>query len=328
MTSDRHGDQRPRRARHVHDPDAARAFVAEAFASHELRIGRAGSLDFELDIAATPRLSTARMSYGVDISIVGAPMRDCYHFNFLSSGESTVEHRGRREDFTAGRLGVAFGPDAPITILWTPDARHRHLNVRREALEEAASRLLGGRVGEDLAFDLTFPLLDGPGRALLKTLTFLHEQLDDRDGLPVLPRVEYELESALVTQVLLTVPHRFTAELRRSDGPPRSTARVRDVRAYIEEHATEALTVADLAAAFGVSVRAMQIGFRREFGVSPTTCIRNARLDLARRELQIGDATVTEVAVRLGFTHLSRFAGHYRDRFGELPSQTARVRRT
>ena len=37
--------------------------------------------------------------------------------------------------------------------------------------------------------------------------------------------------------------------------------------------------------------------------------------------------TVSEVAYRWGFTHLGRFAGAYRERFGETPSQTLRSTR-
>jgi transcriptional regulator GlxA family with amidase domain len=32
--------------------------------------------------------------------------------------------------------------------------------------------------------------------------------------------------------------------------------------------------------------------------------------------------TVTDVAIDLGFTHLSKFSKSYRERFGEMPSQT------
>ncbi len=36
---------------------------------------------------------------------------------------------------------------------------------------------------------------------------------------------------------------------------------------------------------------------------------------------------VTHIALRWGFTHLARFSGVYRARFGELPSQTLAVMR-
>jgi AraC-like DNA-binding protein len=52
------------------------------------------------------------------------------------------------------------------------------------------------------------------------------------------------------------------------------------------------------------------------------------RLDHVRTELLHSDPAevrVTEVAMRWGFFHQSRFAQQYRDRFGELPSATLRL---
>jgi transcriptional regulator GlxA family with amidase domain len=34
---------------------------------------------------------------------------------------------------------------------------------------------------------------------------------------------------------------------------------------------------------------------------------------------------VTDVAMQLGFGHLGRFAGHYRELYGEAPSATLRL---
>jgi AraC-like DNA-binding protein len=55
--------------------------------------------------------------------------------------------------------------------------------------------------------------------------------------------------------------------------------------------------------------------------------LRNVRLDLARFELKqksSGSTSVTEVAMNCGFSHLSKFASAYKERFGELPSETLR----
>ena len=46
------------------------------------------------------------------------------------------------------------------------------------------------------------------------------------------------------------------------------------------------------------------------------------RLHGARREIRVGKSSVTDVAMKWGFSHLGRFSGYYRDTFGELPSQT------
>jgi transcriptional regulator GlxA family with amidase domain len=38
------------------------------------------------------------------------------------------------------------------------------------------------------------------------------------------------------------------------------------------------------------------------------------------------DVRIASIALNCGFTHFGRFAQSYKDRFGESPSQTARLR--
>jgi transcriptional regulator GlxA family with amidase domain len=74
-----------------------------------------------------------------------------------------------------------------------------------------------------------------------------------------------------------------------------------------------------------VSVRTLHAAFQERLATSPMTYVRTVRLDRARAELLRSDpheVSVTDVAMRYGFAHLSRFAQQYRDRFGELPSVT------
>jgi AraC-like DNA-binding protein/Flp pilus assembly protein TadD len=85
-----------------------------------------------------------------------------------------------------------------------------------------------------------------------------------------------------------------------------------------------------LARACRVSPRTLQKHFEKYLGQSPTEVLRDIRLDRVRRDLLLGHDSVTvgELAARVGFTHLGRFSGWYRDRFGEAPSATlGRTRR-
>jgi AraC-like DNA-binding protein len=79
----------------------------------------------------------------------------------------------------------------------------------------------------------------------------------------------------------------------------------------------------------GYSRRSLELIFHRGVGMTPSRWFLNIRLNGALRELLVpGPAcSVTDVAMRWGFRHLSRFAEHYCRAFGELPSQTlARAR--
>ena len=84
--------------------------------------------------------------------------------------------------------------------------------------------------------------------------------------------------------------------------------------------------VRTLARACQVTPRTLQRHFQEFLGQSPREVLRDIRLDRIRRELLLGDDNVTtsELATRFGFTHLGRFSGWYRNRFGEAPSETLR----
>ncbi|OLT33268.1 helix-turn-helix domain-containing protein [Rhodococcus sp. KRD197] len=60
--------------------------------------------------------------------------------------------------------------------------------------------------------------------------------------------------------------------------------------------------------------------------MTPTTYIRDIRLEGVRRDLQKGGETIKvgDVAFSCGFNHLGRFASHYEAKFGETPSRTLR----
>ncbi|MBF4616318.1 AraC family transcriptional regulator [Curtobacterium sp. VKM Ac-1376] len=98
---------------------------------------------------------------------------------------------------------------------------------------------------------------------------------------------------------------------------------------YLRNHAREQVTVADVAAAAGISIRTLQERFKRTLGRSPLTYLRDIRLDEVHAELQApepGMTTVAQVARYWGFGHLGRFSAEYTKRFGQYPRHTLRTR--
>lgn len=74
-----------------------------------------------------------------------------------------------------------------------------------------------------------------------------------------------------------------------------------------------------------MSLRALHAAFQEQLGTSPMAYVRLVRLNRVRAELLRSDpqdVRVTDIAMRFGFLHLSRFAQQYRDHFDELPSVT------
>ncbi|QYI98158.1 helix-turn-helix domain-containing protein [Curtobacterium flaccumfaciens pv. flaccumfaciens] len=107
----------------------------------------------------------------------------------------------------------------------------------------------------------------------------------------------------------------------------RSDGRLRAAVEFIQAHAHEPLTVADIAQAAGLSIRGIQESFQRAFERSPMTYLREVRLGRVHEELRILDpqaTSVADVARRWGFAHMGRFASVYANRFGEYPRDTLR----
>ena len=88
-------------------------------------------------------------------------------------------------------------------------------------------------------------------------------------------------------------------------------------------------TIRELCAASHVSDRRLRLAFARAYGTPPAGFFRRWALNRAYVRLSAADpkdGLVTSVATDLGFAHLGRFAGSYKDLFGRSPSTTLATR--
>jgi AraC-like DNA-binding protein len=82
-------------------------------------------------------------------------------------------------------------------------------------------------------------------------------------------------------------------------------------------------TPAQMRAVAFASERRICQAFAETYGMPPTVYFRMGALHEARLRLLSGDSrSVITVANDAGFHHPGRFAAHYRELFGEFPSQT------
>jgi transcriptional regulator GlxA family with amidase domain len=182
-----------------------------------------------------------------------------------------------------------------------------------------------------LRFDWITPVSPGTARYWQSLVAYVGRQLITPDQQAPLRRSALLQSSAvdMLAAAALTVFPNTAMTAAHVPGPGWvAPAAVRRAVAFIDEHADRDISATDIAASANVTVRAIQLAFRRHLDTTPSAYLRRVRLDHAHQQLcaaSRGDGvTVTEVATRWGFASPSRFASSYRDAYGVLPSYTLR----
>ncbi len=298
------------------NPDEAQAVLCGVYGPHALRVQDESTLALKLRGAEFARLHLGEVRYGTSTRMAMPRAHGHWVFSYLRQGE--VWRSGDRELYAPGDAGV-IAPDEVQGLEMSGDMELLNLRVADADMGSACRSLLGS----DLAHPLRFADHCGAGGAPVAALLRVLGHLAATPAYPhaAAQRLETSLRDAALFELLLAWPNSYTRGLDAPAALPLSTRRARD---YIHAHAADVPSVADIAAAAGVGVRALARGFERHFGVSPQRYLQQYRLDRVREALRSAapGVTVTAVAAEWGFWQLGSFAARYRERFGESPSQT------
>jgi AraC-like DNA-binding protein len=158
-----------------------------------------------------------------------------------------------------------------------------------------------------------------------RTIEYLREMLANAEA-TAQPLIMGGAARLLAATVLTTFPNTALTEPTTQDRHDATAATLRRAIAFIEQHAHTDISSADIAAAANISIRAVQLAFRRHLNSTPMSHLRAVRLDRAHQDLLAADPgrgdTVTSIANRWGFYHPSRFTTHYRRTYGVTPRHT------
>jgi AraC-like DNA-binding protein len=245
-----------------------------------------------------------------------------YSFQFILDGTCELESRSSRTRVRPGDVYV-LNPDQLAREYWPETCRQFLLHVERPVLEQAAAEHLGRPVPHGLVFD---SVLTDPGiGAWLRHLGSPYWGGGPPAALMVDRRVARNVERTLLSMLLTGLRHSESGEDARIAGA--APFYVKRAEAFIHAHAAEDLTIGAIADAAGASERSLFYGFRRWRGTTPMAYLRELRLGRARRELlkaRASGGTVSDAALRSGFTNFSQFTQAYKARYHETPSATLR----
>jgi AraC-like DNA-binding protein len=263
------------------------------------------------------------LQYGGGVMISAPLLPNFYLLQFTLVGECHMWQGTHHSLLPAGSVAIV-NPGRAFKKAWLPGTRQLLVRIEKQLVEREFHAWTGADDGRDIAFDV--PPIDDPAKVgtLIRYVRMVCDDLRNEASDLSHPLVADRITSGLVSLLLASMPHNKTRAIE-AEGQTTAPFFVRRVEQFIEEHARDAIALADLTGVAGVSTRALQTSFRRFRDTTPMAYLRLIRLELARAELakagQQGGSVAT-VANAFGFGHLGRFARDYYARFGELPSHT------
>jgi AraC family transcriptional regulator len=140
---------------------------------------------------------------------------------------------------------------------------------------------------------------------------------------PIATRVAQELAidddvSSLVVEGLLLELIGTASRIPLCKHPPSWLASARD---FIHEHASERVTLNEIAAAANVHAASVVRAFRAHLRCSPGEYVRRVRIDEAQRALVETSAAIGDIALDAGFYDQSHFSNAFRRATGMTPLQ-------
>lgn len=248
---------------------------------------------------------------------------DLLTVRFITQGHVAYLH-GRGETVGSPTHATLAGFEGLREVRASPAIRAVSGTVAVETLA-AANAALTGRDHPGLPALAPVAEMSLPGMtALFCTVRLIQSRIRDLDRHDDL--VFPLIQEVMGYQLLSAWPRR---EAANSAGTPDAPSlRLKRAIDYIQANLSHPLTLADVAAAAGLSVRSLQDKFRQETGRTPVQFIIDQRLARAHEDLlAVAKATwsIAEIARHWGFVHVSDFGQRYRRLYGCTPSQTRRA---
>jgi AraC-like DNA-binding protein len=296
------------------DLDETRELISRVMQPHSLLPQGHAHGRSHMDFVRIGRLGIGTISFGAAIQVDVEAVDGYFLMMLCVAGNAEVRAAGRTI-IVDDQHAVIRAPGESFSALLSPDCEQLIMRIDPASLSDDAASSIGAKTSVSLA--------SGPMRAWKEQLKLVASSDDLLNIAAHNPTVGAHVESLLVS---LLCGYDAGHGVGVSPRPAIAPQFVRRAEEFMAANLAAPIQLSEIASAAGVPVRTLSEGFLRFRHTSPISLLRQMRLDRARQIIResTSDLRVATIALDCGFTHLSRFAQGYRDRFGELPSETPR----
>lgn len=306
-----------------HDLDETREIVAKVFCEHRLEsISASGTVAATHNRFDLGRVSVNYLDYGAAVRIHPGELQSFYLVQIPLKGKANIRC-GESSLISTPTMASIPNPLDDLEMIWGEDNPQVLVHVQRHVLENHLNALLGREVKIPIQFELGMDLSSSASQSWLMLVETLMTDAEN-GGLALNASIRRHYEDLILTGLLLTQPNNFSHSLA-SGAEPATPRSVRQAIQLCLSSPELPLTMSELATATNVSMRSLQAGFKKYVGMTPMEYLRDVRLSRVREALlqpNENHQTIAQIAFYWGFNHLGRFASAYKEKYGELPSET------
>ena len=304
---------------HHADPYAVSDYVNQHVGQHHIGLSRTTHPQASLSHRKFAELDLCRISYGGSVRVTSPALETIFHLQVLLNGNCLWRGHQREHHLVPGEL-LLINPDDPVDLTYSEDCEKFILKLPVHLLDSICAEQRWQRPSGGVRFLRNHYRLEELG-GFLNLLGMICNEAEVSGSLP---RVQGHY-SQIVASKLLTL---MTTNVRMETlgGAGMGLERILD---YVERNLKLEVSAEALAEQANMSVRSLYALFDRHLSTTPRQYIRQRKLERVQACLSDPSCavrSVTELALDYGFLHLGRFSESYRQRFGELPSETLKRR--
>lgn len=267
--------------------------------------------------------SIHQVRYGGESRVEAPPIDDVFLAIFTLTGHALLDQGDGEFNAPAGSLCI-LNPTRQLRLQLSEDFEQLTVKLPSELLHRTLLESGASNLRQELSFNSRAYLLEQHTGSFTRLVRAICNDMSYNTSLLGQASVGPHLAQTLAGLLINEFGHNYSDVLADNAHSP-TPALLRRAEEYMRAKLDQPLTTQQVAREAGCSVRTLQLAFRRFRHTTPGAWLRTLRLDEARQFL-LRDAdsmySITDIAYRCGFNHLSKFAAHYRTRFGETPSQT------
>ncbi|MDO3408925.1 AraC family transcriptional regulator [Saccharibacillus sp. CPCC 101409] len=236
---------------------------------------------------------------------VGPKRIECYSLHFVLGGELAFEYDDRRIELRRGDVFCLFPEQTYHYYIVPSDSDLRMSWLALDGSRTAPLLELAGVTEEQpYARERITPRVTGAAERILGAMAGVERWS---------PAASLELQGLIWELLAGLMPEMSSVRV------PQPSGWIRECMQFMDLHATEGITVRQVAEFAGMHRSYFSNAFASQVGIPPQKYIQNIRMKKARRLLLETDATVTEIALSLGYPNLYTFTRAFKSYYRAAP---------